>query len=79
MRDYNGLVAELDTAYFPQVKYYRDNKHTQKIHYACELFNNGCLSLDNLVKRITKETKETAEKTEKIILKYYDTRSSSSK
>ena len=45
MRNYNGLVTELNNTYFPQVKYYRDNKHTQKIHYSCELFNNGCLSL----------------------------------
>ena len=71
MRNYNGLVTELDNTYFPQVKYYRDNKHTQKIHYSCELFNNGCLSLSKLIDTLAKETKETAEKIEKIILKYY--------
>ena len=72
MRNYNGLVAELDRTYFPQVKYYHDNKHTQKIHYSCELFNNGCLTLDNLIKNLVKETKDTAENIEKIILKYYE-------
>lgn len=71
MKDYNGLVTELDNTYFPQVKYYHDNEHTQKIHYACELFNNGCLTLNNLVKRLVKETKDTAENIEKTILKYY--------
>ena len=71
MRNYNGLVAELDTTYFPQVKYYHDNKHTQNIHYACELFNNGCLTLGKLTDKLVKETKDTAENIEKIILKYY--------
>jgi hypothetical protein len=71
MKNYNGLVTELDNTYFPQVEYYHDNKHTQNIHYACELFNNDCLTLDNLIKRLIKETKDTAENIEKIILKYY--------
>ena len=71
MRNYNGLVTELDNTYFPQVKYYRDNKNTQKIHYSYELFNNGCLSSSKLIDTLVKETKETAEKIEKIILKYY--------
>ena len=71
MRNYNGLVTELNNTYFPQIKYYRDNKHTQKINYSCELFNNGCLSLSKLIDTLVKETKETAEKIEKIILKYY--------
>lgn len=72
MRDYNGLVQELDSTYFPQVKYYRDNKNTQKIHYSCELFNNGLLSLQEITKRLAKITKETEEKIEQIILKYYE-------
>jgi hypothetical protein len=71
MKDFNGLTKELDTTYFPQVKYYHDNKHTQKIHYACELFNNGCLTLDKLIDRLVKETKDSAENIKKLILKYY--------
>ena len=71
MRDYNGLVTELDSTYFPQVKYYHDNKSTQKIHRNCELFNNGCLSLQEITKRLAKTVKETEEKIEQIILKYY--------
>ena len=71
MKDYNGLVTELDSTYFPQVKYYHNNKGTQKIHYACELFNNGCATLQKTAKTIAKITKETEEKIEQIILKYY--------
>lgn len=71
MKDYNGLVTELDSTYFPQVKYYHDNKCTQKIHYACELFTNGCTTLSKTAKTIAKVTKETEEKIEQIILKYY--------
>lgn len=71
MKDYNGLVTELDSTYFPEVKYYQDNKSTQKIHYDCELFNNGCTTLSKAVKTIAKVTKETEEKIEQIILKYY--------
>jgi hypothetical protein len=71
MRDFNGLVTELDSTCFPQVKYYHDNKDAQKMHYACELFNNGCLSLQEITKRLAKIVKETEEKIEQIILKYY--------
>ena len=72
MRDFNGLTKELDS-YFPQVKYYHDNKNTQKIHYNCELFNNGCISLQRVTRILAKIVKETEERVEQIILKYYDT------
>lgn len=71
MGDYNGLTKELDSTYFAEVKHYHDNKGTQKIHYACELFNNGCTTLPKTAKTIAKITKETEEKIEQIILKYY--------
>lgn len=71
MRDYNGLTKELDSTYFPQVKYYHDNKSTQKIHYICELFNNGCATLEKTVKQIAKIVKQPEEKIEETILKYY--------
>lgn len=71
MKDYNRLTKELDNKYFPQVKYYHDNKHTQKIHRNCELFNNGCLSLQKLIERLSKVTKEAEEQLEQIVLKYY--------
>lgn len=71
MKDYSGLVTELYRTYFPQVKYYHDNKSTQKIHYVCELFNNGCATLTKTAKTISKLIKETEEKIEQIILKYY--------
>ena len=73
MKDYNGLVTELDSTYFPQVKYYHDNKNTQKIHYICELFNNGYISLTKTVNKLSKITKETEEKIKQIICRYYDT------
>lgn len=71
MKDYNGLVTELDSMYFPQVKYYRDNESTQKMHYTCELFNNGCATLTKTAKTIAKLTKSTEENIKQIILKYY--------
>lgn len=71
MKNYNGLVTELDSKYFPEVKYYHDNKNTQKIHYYCELFNNGFSTLSKTVKKIAKITKEKEEKIEKIILNHY--------
>lgn len=67
---FNGLTKELDTTYFPEVKYYRDKKETTDIHYTCELFNNGCLGYDKLVSRIAKSCKDTKENIHAIASKY---------
>ena len=71
MRDFNGLVTELDKKYFPLVKYYHDSKETQKLHYVCELLNNGCTTLSKVVEKLSKITKEDKEVIKQIILKYY--------
>ena len=46
---FNKLAVELDKIYFPEVKYYRDNEDCTKVHYAIELFNNGCLTYDDFI------------------------------
>lgn len=67
---FNKVVKELDVTYFPQVVYYHDNKHTQRIHYACELFSNGCISLTSFIGKLVKETKDKAENIINLISKY---------
>ncbi len=69
---FNKLCGELDKTYFPEVKYYRDNENTTKIHYTAELFNNGCLTYPELIKRISKATKDTKENIHKIVSKYIE-------
>ncbi len=69
---FNKLVGELDKKYFPDVKYYRDNKNTEKIHYAVELFNNGCLSYGNLIQKLSKNCKVTKESIHKIVSNYIE-------
>ena len=67
---FNKVATELDKAYFPEVKYYRDNKKTEKIHYYLELFNNGCLRYKTLINRISIATGDTKEKIDSIISKF---------
>jgi len=67
---FNKLVSELDKKYFPDVKYYMDNKKTAQIHRTVELFNNGVLSYENLIKRISDNCSDTKENIHKIVSKY---------
>lgn len=69
---YNGLVQELDKTYFPDVKYYMDNKNTQKIHQKTELFNNGCLTYDKLINILSKACSDTKENIHAIVSKYIE-------
>jgi len=56
---FNKTVGELDSKYFPDVRYYRDNKGTTVIHSATELFNNGCSTYSQLIKKIAGACKDT--------------------
>jgi len=67
---FNKVCTEIDKTYFPEVKYYRDNKRTTKIHYYVELFNNGGLTYGQLIKELSTYTKETKENIHKIVSKY---------
>jgi len=49
---YNKAVAAIDTKYFPEVKYYRDNDRCAAIHQNTELFSNGCLPYSKYISRI---------------------------
>lgn len=69
---FNKLAGDIDKTYFPDVKYYRDNKHTTKIHYAIELFNNGCLTYEKLIQRLTYHTRETRKKMHQKVFKYIE-------
>lgn len=69
---FNKLAVELDKTYFPDVKYYRDNNDCAKVHYAIELFNNGCLTYDKFIKKLSKLCKETELNIHKIVSKYIE-------
>lgn len=69
---FNNLVQELDSAYFPDVKYYRDNKDTTKIHHTVELFNNGCLTYTKLIERISSICFDTKKKIHAIVSKHIE-------
>lgn len=64
------LAKELDDKYFPDVKYYRNDKNDTAVHYTIELFNNGCLTYGKLLKRLAKSCKDTEENIELIVSKY---------
>lgn len=67
---FNKLAKDLDTTYFPDVKYYRDYKNTVEIHHAVELFNNGVLPYPKLINKLAKACKDTKENIHKIVSKY---------
>lgn len=64
---FNKLAQEIDGKYFPEVEYYRDNKNTTDIHYAIELFSNGCLTYTKLISRLAKSCNETKDNIHKIV------------
>jgi len=64
---HNKLCSEIDKKYFPEVKYYHDNVHTQKIHYAVECFSNGVLTYSKLIDKLSTHTKDTKENIHKIV------------
>lgn len=69
---YNKLLKELDTKFFPDVKYYRDNKDCTKLHYTVELFNNGVITYTTLVKRVSKLCRISNEEVKKILSNYLE-------
>lgn len=56
---FNKAVSKIDLIYFPDVKYYRDNRRCANIHYMVENFNNGAISYDKLVKFVAKNCKDS--------------------
>ena len=69
---FNKLLKELDKKYIPDVKYYRDNKKDANIHYAVELFSNGCSTYTKLIKTLAKNCKDTEVNLHKIVSKYVE-------
>jgi hypothetical protein len=67
---FNKLAKEIDKKYFPDVKYYRDNKDDADAHYAIELFNNGVIGYDSLIKKLSKSCKDKKENIQNIVNKY---------
>jgi len=64
---FNKAAKAIDSKYFPDVKYYRDDKRTTKIHYSLELYSNGCLTYDKLIKDLSKACNETEENIHAIV------------
>jgi len=71
-RDFNALVQELDSKYFPKEKWGENDDNIRKIHAKCELFNNGCVTSNQLAKDIARITKEDEEVIVDTILKHYE-------
>ncbi len=67
---FNKVAKDLDGKYFPNVKYYRDDKNCTDVHYALELFNNGVLGYDNLIKKLSKSCGDTKQNIHSIVNKY---------
>lgn len=70
--DFFKVCSVLDKKYFPDVKYYRDDKNNADVHYAVELFNNGALTYKKLITRLAKNCKDTEKNIHKIVKKYID-------
>ena len=51
---FNKLSDDIRCKYFPDVKYYRDDKNCEAAIYAIELFNNGCLTYRAFIGRLAK-------------------------
>lgn len=69
---FNKLAKELDTTFFPDVKYYMDNENTQLIHRTVELFNNGCLGYGKMIDKLSQATGDNKENIHTIVSKYIE-------
>jgi len=67
---HNKVCQKIDKKYFPEVKFYHDNIHTQKIQYAIECFSNGVLTYSKLINQLSKHTSDTKDNIHSIVSKY---------
>lgn len=67
---FNITAKAIDAKYFPEVKYYRDNKDCADVHYTLELFSNGCLSYKDLIKRLSRSCKDSTENIHNIVKEF---------
>jgi hypothetical protein len=70
--DFFKLAGEIDKKYFPDVKYYRDDKDDTAVHYAIEIFNNGISGYDTLINKLAKHCKDTKENIHNIVKKHIE-------
>jgi hypothetical protein len=67
---FNKVAMEIDSTYFPTVKFYRDDNSCVNVHYTLELFNNGCLTYRQLIGRLAKYCEVTTKEIHTIVTKY---------
>ena len=66
------MNKELGTKYFTDVKYYHDDKDCAAVHRTVELFNNGVLTYDKMIQRLSKSCNDTLKNIHSIVKKYID-------
>ena len=54
---FNKVATDIREHFFPEVKYYRDDKNCEAASYAIELFNNGCLNYRTFIGTLAKHCK----------------------
>lgn len=67
---FNKVAIDVQSKYFPQVKYYWENENLVKAKYAIELFNNGCLTYRQLISRVSKQVKDTTFNVHQLVSKH---------
>ncbi len=50
---YNKFAEKIRKEFFPNVKFYRDNKQCEKACYTIELFNNGAINYKYLITHLS--------------------------
>lgn len=67
---FNKLANVIDGEYFPNVKFYRDNDDCAAAHYDIELFNNGAITYNSLIHRLSKHCNDSKENIEAIVKEF---------
>lgn len=70
---YNKVAKELMQKYFSNIKWHRDNFASQKVMYNLELFNNGFLPYNSLVKKLSKYCMVEKKEIKTLLSKYLTT------
>ena len=67
---FNKTAQAIDKKYFPDVKYYMDDKNCAKVHRTLELFNNGVLGYEKLIERLAKACNDTKKTLHNIVKEF---------
>jgi hypothetical protein len=67
---FNKVVNKINSVYFPEVEYFRDNKRCSNVHYLVEKFNNGVIDYGKMIRLVARNCKDSETNINKLISEF---------